>query len=210
MGAIMSSDFQPFMIAACVMGGLVLIEVLSLLFGASISGIMEGLTGTKALDDVGIFSICLGWLNVGKVPLLALLIMILALFSAFGFAIQSIAFTVLSPLPGWTASLVSLALALPATRWLSLAIAKIIPRDETYAMQKGDLIGRTGIISLGPVQKGSVARLKIQDQWGNWHFPRVAPAKAGDVIPQGIAVLVVDRSKNELLVIRAEEGLLPE
>lgn len=72
MGAIMSSPFQPFLIAACVMGGLVLIEVVSLLTGALTSGMLEGLTGFKGLEDTGLFGAGLGWLNVGKVPLLAL------------------------------------------------------------------------------------------------------------------------------------------
>lgn len=209
MGAVISSPFQPFLIAACVMAGLILIEVLSLLIGASISGILEGMAGIKALEDVDIFGVGLGWLNIGKVPFLALLILVLALFSAFGVAIQSLAASVAHTLPAWAASIASLALTLPATRWLSIGIGKIIPRDETYAAQKEDFIGRTGVVSLGPVQADSVARIKIQDQWGNWHFPRAKPATAGDVIPQGTAVLVVDHSRNELLVIRAEGELLP-
>lgn len=209
MGTVMSSDFQPFLIAASVMGGLILIEVLSLLIGASISGILEGMTGFKGLEDAGVFGTTLGWLNVGKVPLLALLILILALFSAFGFAIQSFASSAAQPLPAWMASGASLVLTLPATRWLSIGIGKLIPKDETYVTQKEDFIGRTGVVSLGPVQVGFVARIKIEDQWGNRHFPRVKPAKEGDVIPEGTTVLVVDHRESELLVVRASEGLLP-
>lgn len=208
MGALMSSPFQPFLISALVLGGLVLIEMLSVVIGASISGFLEGMTGLKAMEDADIFGAGLSWLNIGKVPLLALMMLMLALFSAFGFAIQSFAISMVHPMPAWIASVLSLSLTLPTTRWLGIGIGKIIPKDETYATQEEDLIGRTGIVTIGPVQAKSVARMKIQDQWGNWHFPRVKPATEGDIIPQGTAVLVVDHFKGELLVIRAEEDLL--
>ncbi len=210
METLVSPPFQPFMIAAVVLFGLIAIEVLSLLIGASVSGMLEGLSGVKALEDVDFFGSSLGWLNVGKVPLLALLVLILALFAAFGLTIQTIASSIAAPLPPWIASVGALVLALPAARSVSRLVATIIPKDETYATGTDHFVGRTGVISLGPAKVGSVARMKIKDQWNNWHFPRVRPADPEDVIEQGTTVLVVDADGQELLIARAGEDLLAD
>ena len=210
METLVSPPFQPFMIAAVVLFGLIVIEVLSLLIGASVSGMLEGLSGVKALEDVDFFGSGLGWLNVGKVPLLVLLVLILATFAAFGLVIQTVASAFAAPLPPWIASLGALAFAIPTTRGVSRLVAAIIPKDETYATETDHFVGRTGVISLGPAKAGSVARMKIKDQWNNWHFPRVRPADPDDVIEQGESVLVVDTDGQELLIARAGEDLLPD
>ena len=70
-----------------------------------------------------------------------------------------------------------------------------------------DLIGRVGIVTLGPVTEGSAARAKIQDKYGNWHFPRIRPGAPELSIPQGASVLIVDRVGDEYAVIAAEGRL---
>jgi hypothetical protein len=92
-------------------------------------------------------------------------------------------------------------------RWTSRLVSWIIPRDETYALAGQDLIGRVGIVTLGPVQAGAPARAKVQDRYGNWHFPRVTPGAAGLRIPQGARILIVDKVGGEYAVIAAEGRL---
>jgi hypothetical protein len=57
---------------------------------------------------------------------------------------------------------------------------------------------------LGPVEAESAGRAKVEDKFGNAHFPRIRAARAGLVIAQGAKVLVVDRVGSELTVVPAE------
>jgi len=200
MASLLTPAFQPFTIAAGLLVGLLILEILSLLIGASILG---------SLDNFDLFDLLFGWLNLGKVPFLALLMVFLGSFAVTGFILQSVSISFFYPLPVWVASLISLAVTIPLTRKGSRLVERLIPHDETYATEPEYFIGRTGIVSLGPVQTDSVARIKIRDEWGNWHFPRACPAISGEVIEQGAVILVVDVKKTELMVTRANDHLKP-
>ena len=88
----------------------------------------------------------------------------------------------------------------PVSRW----IARFLPRDESYVIEQADLIGRTGTVTLGSVEADSAGRAKVEDRYGNAHFPRVRAAREGLVIEQGARILVVDRIGSELTVVPAE------
>lgn len=197
---------RPFSIATAVLFGLALIEMATLLMGTSASDGIEGGVGLGH-DDPGFLASTMTWLNLGRVPLLVLLIIGLAAFAIIGFAIQSAALHSLGFLPVWPAALLAALSSLPVMRRLSLVVARIVPRDESYAISEAELIGRTAIVTVGPVSEASVARAKLQDRSGNWHFPRVAPARGGDVIEEGATVLIVEARGRELLVVRADQRL---
>ncbi|HVY99996.1 MAG TPA: OB-fold-containig protein [Dongiaceae bacterium] len=145
------------------------------------------------------------WLNAGRVPLLILLMAGLGAFAVAGLVLQTVAMHALpAPLPGLLASAIAFLAVIPTTRTVSRWIARFLPRDETYAIEEGDLIGLTGVVTLGPVEAESAGRAKVEDRYGNAHFPRVRAARAGLVIAQGAKILVVDRIGGELTVIPAE------
>jgi hypothetical protein len=96
----------------------------------------------------------------------------------------------------------------PATRWVSLALGKIMPREETYAVAEAEFVGRTGVITVGPARRGVIARMKLQDQYGNWHFPKIEPFTAEDEIPEGALVLVVEQGEGMLRVAKADGKLV--
>src|SRR6185369_2503820 len=95
--------FQPFVIAAGVLLGLIALEMLTVLLGAPLSHWFHvdhhgppdhGYVGHPA-DHVhpeprGTFGAMLDWLNVGRVPMIILLMVILAVFAAVGIALQTI------------------------------------------------------------------------------------------------------------------------
>lgn len=212
MGALLTPAYQPFAIAGAVLLGLVLIEAAAVVIGASFSDAVESFIGVKDVpgEGAGPLTNGLDWLNGGRVPFIVLLMILLGLFTALGLALQLLAAAVAAPLPGAIAALVAGAATIPLTRMASRLLGRFIPRDETYAIDDDHFVGRTGVVTVGPVQDGAVARIKIQDHWGNWHFPRVRPAKTSDVLPEGTAVLVVDRVGRELAVIEAEARLRDE
>jgi membrane protein implicated in regulation of membrane protease activity len=221
-----SPEFQPFSIAALVMIGLLVIEITSTLFGAAASTLLDtvfGLHGVhvelhhgieshapESASNSGIvhgpdgpFATVFDWLNAGRVPLLVLMMAAITCFAVVGMVLQIFAMHLVAPLPTVVAVIIALAAAIPGTRWTSRLVSRIIPRDETYALADADLIGRVGIVTLGPVVEGGAARAKVQDRYGNWHFPRVTPAAAGLSIPQGASILIVDKADGQYTVIAA-------
>lgn len=225
-----SPEFQPFTIAGLVLIGVLAMEVVSTLFGASMSGFIDTAFG---LDDVqveasthhgmdapggdaaaraesmhgGPLATAFDWLNAGRVPLLVLLMAAIACFAVTGMALQIVAMNLAAPLPTLAAALIAIAATIPGTRWTSRVLSRILPRDETYVLTGEDLIGRVGIVTLGPVREGTAARAKIQDKYGNWHFPRIAPGAAGLSIPEGASVLIVEKVGGHYTVITAEGRL---
>jgi membrane protein implicated in regulation of membrane protease activity len=225
---LLEAGFQPFVTAGLVLVGLCLIEVVSLLFGHSLSGAVDHMLGLDHADvdahaeiphgsvlDLhadsphgNLFGSFYDWLNAGRVPLLILLMAGLGTFSVVGLALQIVAMHLAQPLPTLVAALLAFLAVIPTTRSVSRVLARFLPRDESYAVDERDLIGRTGVVTLGPVDAASAGRAKVLDAYGNVHFPRVRSARDGLVIPQGAKVLVVDRVGSELTVVPAEERLL--
>jgi hypothetical protein len=61
---------------------------------------------------------------------------------------------------------------------------------------------------MGPARRGVIARMKLQDQYGNWHFPKIEPFTEEDEIPEGALVLVVEQGEGLLRVARADGKLV--
>src|SRR5262249_7425091 len=147
-------ETKPFAIATVMLLGLIGVELITLTIGVSLSHFIE-----KSFhfhhDDHGHAGGLLGWLNVGQVPLLVLLIVLLCAFPATGYVVQSVPQAVLgAPLPSLAAAVIALAAALPVVRAASRAVANIVPRDESYAVESSDLIGRTAEVTIGPLDEG--------------------------------------------------------
>jgi hypothetical protein len=89
-------------------------------------------------------------------------------------------------------------------------VARIVPRDETYAQTGNDFVGLVGTVTVGPARAGVVARARIVDRHGNAHFPRIEPADPAVVIPAGASVLVIDVRKSVLAVALADPALVAD
>ncbi len=227
------TGFQPFSIAGLVLVGLCVVEAVSLMVGHSLSGAVDsmlgldhpdadlhahapppGIHGGSVLDlhadapHGNLIGSFYDWLNAGRVPLLIVLMAGLGAFAVVGLAIQIVAMHVAQPLPTVAASLLAFLAVIPTTRSTSRFLARFLPRDETYAIDEDALIGRTGVVTLGPVEFDSPGRAKIEDAYGNAHFPRVKAVREGLVIALGTKVLAVDRVGGTLTVVPSEERLL--
>ena len=213
---LVQEEFRPFTVAALIVLGLLVIEAGGMLVGASLSHVLQGAFGAHAPHvpvshhadaSESLFGKALGWLNVGRVPVLLLLVAFIAGFAVTGMVMQILAGHFAAPLPVGPACVAAAAAALPCTRWFSQLAALLLPNDETYVLEGDDLIGRVGVVTLGPVADGVAARIKVRDRYGNWHFPRVSPAQPGGSIAEGASVLIVDRNGGVLSVIAAEGHL---
>jgi Protein of unknown function (DUF1449) len=195
-------EVRPFAIAAMmivIVGG---VEVTSMVVGASISELVG-----HAIDfDHGgdnAFINAVAWLNVGGVPLLVFIVLILGMFSITGFLIQDIARAVAGPLPLIAAVPLACAASVPLVRGTSRLVSRIIPKDETYAVQLSDLVGRVGSVSVGPLDQGLPGRVRVKDAHDNWHTVTASAAPNSPPLPVGAAVLLVDRSEGHFVAIAA-------
>ncbi|WP_265564017.1 OB-fold-containig protein [Sphingomicrobium arenosum] len=144
----------------------------------------------------------LAFLGLGKLPLLMWLALLLFLFSGIGFSLQLIldemAGFMLSPLLAVAASLT---IALPLTGRLSGAFARILPRDETTAIARAQLVGKRGELDIGTASRGNPARARITDFHGQTHHVMVEPHEDGAAIHAGDALLLVRREGDTFFAI---------
>lgn len=199
MGLFFAPECLPFAISAAMLAALTVIEMLCLLVGFSLGEAIDQASGFEDHGAPGLFN----WLNAGGVPILVLLLISLGMFAISGFVIQGVAQAVWRLVPTVPASLAAFALSMPAVRISSEFVARIVPRDETYAVELGDFIGRIGEVTVGPLDQGLPGRVKVKDQHGNWHALRARAAPDQSPIPIGAAALIVDRQADIFIAIPA-------
>jgi len=134
----------------------------------------------------------LGWLHLGKVPVLVLVVVFLALFALVGFALDLIAAGVFGTLiPPLIAAPVAAVAALPLMRICAGSIAHLIPSDQTYAVSLDTLVGRVAVIVSGTARLGYPAQGKVTSEHGQVLYVMVEPDTADVTFVQNDAVLLV-------------------
>jgi len=206
MDSIIQPGTEVFWEALLVVAGLGLIELVSMLLGASASGLLDDGLGYHGPGDheAGLLGGWMSWLNAGGVPILVLAVLLLSAFAAFGFSLQALAASVAGPLPMFAAGPLALILAVPVTRWLSRGIARIMPRDETNAVSQAGFIGLTGTVTVGPLDQGQPGMVRVKDQHDNIHNLR-AQAAPGYLLETGALVIIVDGSDGLFQAIPAPQ-----
>lgn len=193
MALLLQSGMLPFTGA---LGLLLLVALLQLI----------GLDHDAGEDGLGT---ALDWLNAGRLPVLILAILLLAIFAVSGFALQFVAGSVAGLLPWPIAAAAAAAAAIPATRGLSRPVARILPMDETTAVSIDSLVGRRARIVLGTARAGSAARARVEDVHGQTHFIMVEPA--GDAVLTGDdLLLIVSRDGAQFQAIAIPEDIFSE
>lgn len=183
----------PFGIAFALIVAIALIEGLGMMISLSPSNLLDSaipdIDGDSGLEHV------LGWLHIGKVPALALLVLFLAGYAVFGYGLQLLVHGLIGAyLPAWIAGAVAVPSGMVTVRSLGALIAHIIPRDETSAVSEQTLIGRTAIVSEGVARRGFAAQARVRDGNGRMHYLMVEPDLDDDVFDEGTPVLLVRKA----------------
>ena len=151
----------------------------------------------------------LGWLQVGRVPLLALLVAFLTVFGLSGLLVQAFARGLVGfPLPSLLAVVPAFLIALPGTRVAGRVMARMIPKDETSAVSRKTFIGRVATITLGTAARGQPAEARLTDEYGQNHYVRVEPDDKSETFAKGEQVLLVSRRASVFRAIRATSEAL--
>jgi hypothetical protein len=215
---ILDSHNFPFTIALLTMVGIALLEGITTLLGFGLSSILgHFLPDVDAQPDLDVdhpdagtsLGHLLGWINVGRVPLMVLLVIFLTVFSLLGYTLQAIFLGIVGQmLPTLLAALLSLFLSLPVVRFLGKFLGKLMPNDETEAISEETFIGRVATITLGTATKGRPARAKFQDNYGTTHLVMVEPESTDEVFNQGDKVVLLERSGGKFLATHSTNPLL--
>jgi len=206
---LLAPDVRPFAISAAIMVALGGIELLTMIVGFSISELIGKDFALETESHSAIGGLFL-WINAGRLPLLILLILALGVFAISGFLLQAVTHSVGTAVPVTLAALAAAAISLPAIRVTSRGIARIIPRDETYAVDEADFIGHVAEVSIGPLDQGLPGRVRLKDVFGNWHSVAARASPESTPLPVGASVLLVDRDARCFIAISAPADLITQ
>ena len=182
--ALLSPGNVAFTGAIAVMLLIAAVEGVGVLIGASVSEHLQSLlpdTDANAGIDVseaalGPFTKALGWLRIGKIPVLMLLVAFLTIFGLGGIVLQGLvkgAFG--SYLPSWIAVPVVSAGSLLLLRAVGGVLSRVIPMEETDAVTEDSFVGLVATITLGTARLGEPAQAKLRDAHGHTHYVMVEP-----------------------------------
>jgi Protein of unknown function (DUF1449) len=206
---LLAPDVRPFAVAAAIMAVLGGIELLTTLVGFSISELLGKDVAIEADSHNGLGGLLL-WINAGRLPLLILIILAFGVFSIEGFLLQGIAHAVGTAVPVAIATFVAIAGSIPVIRTTSRGIARIIPRDETYAVSDADFVGKVAMVSVGPLDQGLPGRVRLKDVFGNWHTVSARASRDSPALAVGTSVLLVDRDARSFIAISAPADLIEQ
>ena len=218
---ILADENLPFSIAITVMIGIAVLEGITTLLGVGLSNMLESLLPSIELPETQMpmddshagstLSKLLGWLRIGEVPLLMLLVIFLASFGLAGFSVQSISDNLIgTPLPAWIACIPALLITFPVVRTTGGVLGKIMPRDETDAISEASFVGHLATITIGTAKLHSPAEAKLKDNQGTTHYIMVEPEHPEDEFPTHATVLVTQKNGSVFKAIINPNPLLED
>lgn len=199
---LLSPDNVPFVAALVLMLLIGVVEALGIGGGLAVG---EGLDGDVNVETPSLLS----WINVGRLPLLMLIVVFLFAFGMTGLIGQRLVAGVIGQPGAWfLAAPLAFAAALPVTRVFGRGVARIMPRDETSAVSRDSLVGRVAVIVTGEAAQASAAQARVRDEHGQVHYVMVEPDNAADVFAQGSSVLLVRHAGAKYFAIHNTSVLL--
>jgi hypothetical protein len=186
-----AAETWPFTVATFLMLLIAIVEGIAMVVGANISETLQHVLPDPWDNIHGPFDKLLGWLYVGRVPMLVLLVLFLAGFALTGFALNLVAHRFLGM---WAPLLVSVPAAffatLPIVRIFGAGLARLIPQDQTYAVSFESLIGRVATIVNGTARQGYPAQARVPNEHGQNLYVMVEPEIEGMTFQSGERVLL--------------------
>lgn len=201
----------PFTVALAVMVAIALMEGVALLVGIGFTHVFDSMIPSIDFDGLDIPEITnasgmtkfLGWLRIGRVPVLITLIICLTLFGLTGLILQSIVKSMIGTLlPSPVAVVPVFLLTLPTLRVAHGVVAKVIPKDETYAVGEDTFIGRIAVITNGTATSDRGAQARLRDEHNRDHYVMVKPDVESETLTSGTSVLLVTRNGGFFNVIK--------
>lgn len=215
---ILADANTPFSIAIALVLIIGLFEGLGAVLGVGLGNLLDSLipefdaNTDFEVADAGsntALSRLLGWLKVGKVPILMLLITFLVAFGCIGYVLNFITtgtFGLLLPKPLTVPA--AFVAALPVVRVGASALQAVMPKDESSSVSLATLIGREALITIGESTSTSPAEGRVRDQHGNTHYVMILAEEGCGPFGPGMPLLLVRQKKNQFVAIAADSSTL--
>lgn len=182
----------PFVVALLLLLLVTVVEGLSVLFGMNASGWLDNVLPDPWDSIHGPIDNWLGWLHVGRVPALILIVIFLAAFSFTGLTANVVVHRLFGI---WVPVVISIPLAfvsaMPVVRVLGAGLARVIPKDESSAVTLDTLVGRVAVIVGGEARKGNPAQGKVVTDSGQTLYVMIEPDNDDGLLVNGEKVLLV-------------------
>lgn len=192
MDLFLAAEAWPFSVAVTIVAAIAVVEGAGLLVGMNFSGWIDHLLPEPGDGLEGASDAWLGWLHVGKVPALVLLVLLLTAFAMIGFAIVAVSNAVLGYTPPAALSAVAaFVAALPVVRVSGAALARITPRDETTAVLLETLVGRVATVVNGTARVGYPAQARVKNEHDLTLYVHIEPDDPDTTFGTGDSVLLV-------------------
>ena len=168
----------PFVVSLFLLLGIGILELVGLLIGMSLSGVIDDALPELSVEADGAQGLqkALSWLGFGRVPALVILVIVLAVFSIAGVTLQAAILRLFgSPMPALLAGLGAAAATVPVSSLLVRAVARLVPKETSSAVNIDSLCGQAATIVIGTAKKGLPAQAKVRDLYGQTHYVLVEP-----------------------------------
>ena len=208
MDLLLATQTLPFGVAAVMVVAITLIEFASLAVSGSPLSALDAMLadadpGGSASDSL------LGWLHVGRVPLLVITLIFLGSFAVTGYTGQAIVHAAAGLyLPAFVAGGAALLPAAMSVRVFAPLLGRLVPHDETLAVSEATFVGRRGTVVTGCAERGRPARIRVADQYGHEHFVMAEPDLDAEALDEGTPVVLVSRSGAFWRCIRDPHGAI--
>lgn len=206
------ADNLPFSVALVVVVLLALLQFIGLadMFGADVEFDAHVDAHVHAGGGLSLDAGLLSLFGVGRVPFMMWLMILLGLFALIGLAGQEVLAAAIGVRwPAWAAALGAGGLALPATGALCRPLGRILPQDETSAIEVSALVGREAEIVIGTATPGNPARGRVIDPFGQAHYVMLEPDGTNQRFVQGERVLLIRREAEVFRAVTRGDHYLP-
>ncbi|MCJ2186773.1 YqiJ family protein [Novosphingobium beihaiensis] len=202
---------MPFSVALGVVALLAVLQLAGLgdLLGADLDADVD--VGVDVDHDLAVDAGLLSLIGVGRIPFMMWLMILLSLFGVIGLAGQHFLEALTgAPWSAWLVSAGAALVALPATGAISRPLGRVLPKDETTAINVGALVGREAEVVIGTATPGNPARAKVTDHFGQVHYVMLEPDNADQRFVQNEKVLLVRREGELFKAIARGDHYLPK
>ena len=214
MDFIFANENLIFNIALTAMISIAFIEGVGSLIGFAVGSFIDSIIPEFDIDtdiDADVvsgtpFTNFLGWLHVGQVPFLILIIVFLASFGILGLIAQRIILNATGGL--WSGAMLSLPVflaSLPCVSVFGGILGKLFPKEETEAVSEASFIGSSGVITLGNATSGKPTQARLTDEYGQDHYILVEPEDTTETLSHQDKIVIVDRRDNIYLATASKE-----
>jgi hypothetical protein len=194
MSLFLAPESTPYLVATLVMLFIAAVEGVALLVGMSASHWLDSLLSHDGHEGGVAADSWLGWLHVGRVPLLVLIVIFLASFAVIGFAANIVVHALFGLyIPAIVGAPIAFIATLPVVRMSGSLLSRLLPREQSAAVTLDSLVGRIATVTGGTAKHGYPAQARLTTEYGQTLYVLVEPDQPESTFGANDQVLLVKR-----------------